>query len=383
MKKVALSNLFCLIALQVLTTQNLAPVEVTVQALKVGSNSEEALYYGFAAGDVLLFDFDEANEKAVKEVEIVEMPSNSKYLGYEVKAVKEKRLTVNRTAVYKFRFFNDANFKGRVCRVKIQRIPASPETAKFNSSVKWVEKFDTAYEVETKTVPAGYQTITKEKTRRVLASVDTSVQVITDRVERVHSKLYGPGGQNSSVIAIPIPENKYEPFFILPKKATELLSWAYTISVGDSGTTWYKDANQKAAAKSATKLAASAGLIPPQYVAMSIFAIEALSAFSNPPKGENIQYQFFKGQVPTSQFGDAVAVCGRVTETNPGPLYLKLTNDNIKDGINVDVKVIAVTVTKTWKEEPYTVTEQEPIKEKKVIKTPKVTVSKVPVVDSQ
>ena len=49
------------------------------------------------------------------------------------------------------------------------------------------------------------------------------------------------------------------------------------------------------------------------------------------------------------------------------------------DGINVDVKVIAVLVTKTWKDEDYTVQEIEPIKEKKILKIPKVAKINTPV----
>ena len=85
------------------------------------------------------------------------------------------------------------------------------------------------------------------------------------------------------------------------------------------------------------------------------------------------------GQNTTLQYGNSVAATGRVTEYTQGGYSLRLENDNLMDGINVDVKVIAIVVNKTYQDENYTVQESQPIKEKKTSKIPKVTVKKVPV----
>ena len=44
------------------------PVVVVENTLKLGPFKEEVFYYGFAAGDKLIFNFEEANKKELKEV---------------------------------------------------------------------------------------------------------------------------------------------------------------------------------------------------------------------------------------------------------------------------------------------------------------------------
>lgn len=352
-------------------------IDVAEQTIKVGSKEEEVLYYGFAEGDQIVFNFEEVDEKEVKEVEIIELPENSKFKDYEVKVIKDKIIKVNKSGVYKFRFYNSAMMKSRVCRIKIQRIPKNQETLDFNTGIKWVEKFDTTYDVKTETVTTGYNTVNKQKSKRVLASIDTSIVSVTDRVERVHSTTNGNG--NVSMITFQLPENTFSPNIFIPYSSTETISWAYSIAVGESGKAWYKDANSKAAAKSASSLAVKAGLMSGGYGALALLAIEGLSAFSSPPQGDNIQFRIYEGQNPTANYGNSVAVSGKVNDSNQGYRTIRLENDNIMNGINVDVKVIAVVVTKKWKDEYYTVQETEPIKEKRTLKIPKVAKTKVPV----
>ena len=57
-------------------------VDVAEQTIKIGSKEEEVLYYGFAEGDQIVFNFEEVDEKEVKEVEIIELPENSKFKDY-------------------------------------------------------------------------------------------------------------------------------------------------------------------------------------------------------------------------------------------------------------------------------------------------------------
>ena len=90
------------------------------------------------------------NGKEMKEIEIVEMPSSSKFLEFKTSKIENKTINVARTGIYKFRFANSALLP-RVCKYKIQRIPAGPATQNFNTTVYFDEYNDTTYtnEIET------------------------------------------------------------------------------------------------------------------------------------------------------------------------------------------------------------------------------------------
>lgn len=60
-------------------------IDVTDQTIRLGRNNEKELYYGFAGGDKIVFSFEEAGNKDLKEVEIVEYPNNSRFSDYKTK----------------------------------------------------------------------------------------------------------------------------------------------------------------------------------------------------------------------------------------------------------------------------------------------------------
>ena len=119
-------------------------IDVVESTLKIGALGEEVFYYGFAEGDKIIFNFEELKGKELKEIEIIELPSSSKFMDYKSVSIKNKELTVQKTGIYKFRFSNSA-VAGRICKYKIQRIPASEVTANFNTSVYWKTNYDTTY----------------------------------------------------------------------------------------------------------------------------------------------------------------------------------------------------------------------------------------------
>jgi len=137
-----------LLSICTLLTAQLSPIDVAENTLKVGRLGEETFYYGFAEGDQMIFSFEEVNGKELKEIEIVELPSSSKFMDYKSSKIQNKTITINRTGIYKFRFANSA-ISGRICRFKIQRIPRSELTKNFNSSVLWHTVYDsTKYVVQ-------------------------------------------------------------------------------------------------------------------------------------------------------------------------------------------------------------------------------------------
>ncbi|MDZ7876053.1 MAG: hypothetical protein U5L45_00200 [Saprospiraceae bacterium] len=383
MKIIVIIHLFFFLSIHSFA-QN-ALVDVADLTLKIAPKSEETLYYGFAEGDQILFSFKETDGNELKEVEIMALPESSKFKDYETKLIVNKQLKVVQKGIYKFRFYNGALLKGRVCTIKIQRIPKDKALMNFNTGIKWIETMDTTYELKSETVVNSPE---KQLTRKVLTSVDTNLVSLIDRTERV-SAMSKLGNSNTQYISIKLPQNIYLPNNTTIYEKTEVISWAYAIAVGGTGQAWYKSANEKAGGKIAATLAKSAagwavkaGTISTGYGALAILAIEGVSAFSNPPQGDNIKFGLLaniNNQVVFLDSGNSVAASGKVTQYTQGEYTLKLENDNYIEDINVDVKVIAVTVTQKFADENYTVKSDAPLKEKKMVKVPKVKIVKTPI----
>ncbi len=120
------------------------PIDVAENTLKVSAVSEEVFYYGFAEGDQIIFNFKEVKGKELKEIEIIELPSSSKFMDYKTAKVENKIINVSKTGIYKFRLYN-SSLGGRICKFKIQRIPASEATRKFDTNVYKKVLYDTTY----------------------------------------------------------------------------------------------------------------------------------------------------------------------------------------------------------------------------------------------
>ncbi|WP_020534803.1 hypothetical protein [Lewinella cohaerens] len=362
MKKTIIATLLSCFTVLGITQQ---AIEITDQTLKI--NGEEYLYFGFTAGDEVIFSMEEVNGKELKEVEVLRYPDQVVYANLQVGSL-EKRLRITEEGVYQFRL-KHSGLGSRICRVSIGRIPAAGK-ASFNTAVAWVEQSATEAAI------IGYETKQVACSRRVVAAIDTTIETILNRTERVHSSTNLNG--NTTSIGFSIPEMVYEPNIHVPDKITETVSWAYAISTGTSGDAWYKSANTKAAATNVTKTMISTGLLSTGYGALAILAIEGVSMFSSPPAaGDNVLFGITHaadGNAPTIAEGNSVAAFGKVTQHRGGNYTLQLTNDNIIEAINVDVKVIAVIVTTTYQDEEYEETQFIPIKEQPAVKPEKVLV---------
>src|SRR6188474_1206538 len=157
-----------------LTVYGQKPVDVAESSVKVGIKAEEMVYYGFAEGDQLIFSFEEATGKEMKEVEIVEMPGTSKFMEYKTSKIVNKTINISRTGIYKFRFANSALLP-RVCKFKIQRIPANGATQNFNTTVYFDTYNDTTYTTEIESYIEKADTIINNFQERNIKVNPTSV----------------------------------------------------------------------------------------------------------------------------------------------------------------------------------------------------------------
>src|SRR5688572_257845 len=207
-----------IVLLSVLATHGQKPIDVAESSVKVGIKGEESVFFGFAEGDQLIFSFEETNGKEMKEVEIIEWPSTSKFIEYKTSKMDNKTIAVTRTGIYKFRFANSA-LVPRICKYKIQRIPGNPGTQNFNTTVYNDEYYDTTYTTE------------------VESFIDRSDTVINNFQERTIkvNPLTAPGSSKST-FNFTLPENT--------------VSWSYYVYVGSAGQQVYMDAVKSVAANS-------------------------------------------------------------------------------------------------------------------------------------
>lgn len=348
-------------------------IDVTEQTIKVNGMNEETLYFGFAKGDKIIFSYNELNEKELKEVEILEYPNNSKFSDYKSSKIENKSINVTNTSVYLFRFKNTA-ISGRIIKIKIQRIPINEETKQFNSTVTWITKQDTTWNSYTKDVIIGYDTAFVKKSRKELIKIDTLINLLSDKVHRVHSET-AIGKSQYTYASIELPKNTYLPNLFYPYETTEVVAWSYWLGVGQKAKEDYENAN-KNMSKGISVIGSLTG-----YGALATLVTTGISFFSNTSLGDNVRYKFYgiqNGQEITIDYGNVVSAAGRNDKIKQGSFSVELYNDNFRDGIDVSLKMVVMQVKKTWKDIEYIDQIVTAKKEKKIFSDPIITSKKIP-----
>ncbi len=312
-------------------------INVTDQNFKMKMKKE--FHFAFAEGDEVIFNFEVVDGKPLKELEIFEYPETSKYSEYKTSKITNKKIKIQQTGVYKF--YLKGSLRKRICKLKIDRIPASEETIKFNTTVKWETKLDTSY-------------IKMGQVKKLL-SIDTTVVSVIDRVERVHS--LASSNENSSSFSINLPRNIIE-----GNEESEVISWAYWIGTGEEGKAAYQAEEKQLLADAATEI----GVVSPiAGLALGVFAMSY-----NPASGENVKYKItyrFEGDPNTYTLaeGNSVVSKKRIDKFTQGSFWATLDNDNLIEAINVNMKVSAVVVKRTFEYEddlvPWVTSKEYPV----------------------
>jgi hypothetical protein len=297
-------------------TQAQDTLDVVDKKIKIGGTATVTEYYGFADGDKIIFSLNVDGKKELKDVTISEYAGNVKFADHQTQKIENKTLNIYRNAVYSFEYYN-SNLSGRNVEIKIQRIPKSEKTKFFNTNVKWINKVDTSYSAKQNTY---------------LVKSDTSfVDVINSKV-RVHSTTNA--SSNKTVVDFTIPANT--------------IKWTYWIGVGDeSQEAFKKDENEFA--KSASKMIGT--LNPLAGLALGFITM------SQSKVGDNVFYYFLSSYQDVQKFstgqefmqfknGNVVTDFGLMNypSSNNQKYFIGLSNDNLMDGINVNIKILAVVV---------------------------------------
>jgi len=313
-----------LVVLSSVTSTAQSIVDVAESTLKVAAFGEEIFYYGFAEGDKLIFSFEEVKGKELKEVEITELPSSTKFMDYKTSRINSKAIEITRTGIFRFRFANSA-ISGRICKFKIQRIPVSTTTQSFNTSVYWETVTDTSY------------TPVEE---RYLFKSDTIIEN-QESTTKVSSQTAISGNRNIAVVDLNLPEGT--------------LAWSYYIGVGKESNEAYqrdKDAFVGKAAKQASTI--------PGYGALAALAIHGINTFSKVQGRDNVKYWFITDWDNVLLFqqgasfniyktGDVISEAARMQEPKRGKVYIGLLNDNVMEPIEVTVRLSAFCLNQDWR----------------------------------
>lgn len=325
------------------------PVIVADLTLKVGGLSVEEVYYGFAEGDEIVFSFEELKGKGIKEIEIVELPGNSKFMDFKSLKIEDKKIKVNKMSVYLFKFYNSA-VSGRVCKIQIKRIPKSVDLISFNTDWKWETMFDTTYVPYVEDSLVGYDTLKFKETVKELIDIKQIDELILDKTERVHSYFNENG--NKTYLKVILPKYEQQPY-----REERIITWAYWIGVGEESSIAYAE-NLKSMGDMVTGVASTfasplAGL-----------AVGTLTELFTPKTGEDVEYVFindfdniqaFLNAQAYYQFdkGKGVAAYGKHSYSNRDIFYIGLYNDNQITEIDVNVKIVVIKEIKTYEDKEY------------------------------
>lgn len=268
---------------------------------------------------------------------------------------------------------------GRICKIKIQRIPASELTKNFNSTVTWETRQETTFNTYTKDVIVGYDTTYVQKTKKVLIKTEIKEELIFDKPQRVHSTTNSNGYKTT--LFFTLPQNK-----TLPYETTKVISWAYWVGVGD-------EANQAWKQNSQTIINFAKGAATYFTSPLGALAAGAVTELILPKIGEDVSYAiadqinkdlFLSGnQYNAYDYGKGVAGFRKFTDQTmcQGSFFVLLSNDNVMQGIDATVKVVAIIESNFYEDQQYTEVIATPRYEKKTFSEPIVNTYKVPVID--
>ena len=313
------------------------PIIVTEQTLKI--NGEQRFFFAFEEGDQIVVDLAMVKGKFIKEFEILAYPNTSKFKTIQIDELKSKTIRVFKRAVYEFRIKSGG---AKSIKMKIKRVPYSTARTNFDTHVKWKTIQEKIRRNYSEKITVTYDTTWVTKYRRILHHIDTGFVSIANQEERVHSRT-NLSNSNSNELTFNLP-----PWVEKDLLQKRVVGWAYWIGVGQEGTENYNEE-----LKEFLKIAAS------KVVSKNLLAGLALGIYAvamNPPEGENIHYELSVsngGKGIQVAKGNVTSAFGRETKHLKGKIKVKLSNDNILNGLNVHVKLLAVVQKRIYVMEGY------------------------------
>jgi len=351
-----LLTLFVILAIQN-TFANGTPILVTDSTISLNFDETEELFFSFAEGDIIEFDFEMIKGKHFKEIEVYELPNNRIFSEFKAKKFSKKQIHIRNKGLYKFKFYSSSLTK-RVCRIKIYRIPANESAKNFNTNWRWETIRDTIYTPYTIDSITGYNTIKYKEKVRELVKTEKIEDILFSKNQRVHS--YYNENNSSTYLRVDLPNP-----ILTESKEEKVLAWAYWIGVGQEAQQAYQE-NLEAVGEFASD--ATSMFVNP----LAGLAVGTIKELITPKIGDDVLYTFIPDYENAVKFvngeqylqfdtGKGIAAYGKNSNRTQGTFYIGLYNDNQLQGIDVEVKIVAVKEIKTFEIVEYDKEEQEPI----------------------
>jgi len=339
------------------TFPNGNPILVTESTISLSHNQTEELYFSFAEGDVIEFDFEMVRGKDLREIEFYELPNNKLFSDFRVDKISKKQIHIRNKGLYKFRF-HSTSLTNRVFRIKIVRIPANESTANFNTNWKWETVRDTIYIPHTMDSIAGYNTVNYKEKVRELVKEERVEDLLINRTERVHS--FYNENRSRTFIRVDLP-----PQISTDLKEEKVIAWAYWIGVGEEAQQAYQENTRKMGELVNTFVSLYA-------TPLAALAVGEITNLVLPQTGEYIYHAILPDQENALKFlnneqyliyneGKGIAAYGKNAHITQGTFYIGLYNDNQFQGLDVDVKVVAIKESKLYAYKEYDRERQEPV----------------------
>ena len=333
------------------------PILVTESIISLNLEETEELFFSFAEGDIIEFDFEMVKGKHLKEIEVFELPNNKIFADFKVEKITKKQIHIRNKGLYKFRFYSSSLTK-RVGKIKIYRIPANESTKDFNTNWKWETVRDTLYTPYTIDSITSYKKIQYKEKIRELVKTENIEEVLFNKSQRVHS--YLNENRSSTYLRVDLPNP-----ITTELKEEKVIAWAYWIGVGQEAQQVYQE-NAKSVGKLANGITSMYG------TPLAGLAVGTITELIIPKTGEDVFYTFIPDYENAEKFvngqtylqfdtGKGIAAYGKNSNRTQGIFYIGLSNDNKLQGIDVDVKVVSVKEVKTFEIVEYDREREEPI----------------------
>lgn len=300
-------------------------VDLIESTFKLEKDEEKIILFGFAEGDQIVLNMQITKGKELEEIEIAQYPVPVKFSEYGPRKITDKKLTVSKEGIYKFRFSNTGGKRAKICKIHIQRIPLNEQTKNFNSEVIWKTVNDTTYE--------------------------TVQETYLERCDTTFSEFYSATPQISSQNALNGNNPRQLLTFNLPKNT---VAWSFYIGVGSEGKEEY-DRARRDFLRAGSKVA----LAIPGWGPMAALALTGTNYMAEVQGKDNVKYYFLNSKEDARLFnagepfkrykaGDVITEASQMKTPLSGTVYLGLVNDNTLEPVQVTVKACAVMVTKVY-----------------------------------